>query len=386
MSHFSLMVVTDSQPSEEDLQKIMQPWHEFECTGDDDQYIQDIDKTEEARKEYESSTERKLRDPQGNYYCPYDEQFYREPTEEEKAHIGPIAGSGYDNGISWSSRKWSDGSGYHARVRFVPEDYEEVEIPVAESKSFAEFIEDYYGSKPLVLGKPRQDKHKYGFYEVDSEGEVLRVIDRTNPNKKWDYWRIGGRYRSKIQAKPKANALSTDPSWEWSQDRSIPEGYDQVCIGDIDRERMKQVAVQGRRDWANKCAKKAGVTLEQLELGCHQERESHTKWMELEEPRPRGAEYYDWSESQGYAIGTKVKRANWDIPELKEGESLEEWIQAAPSLTSFAVVLDGKWYERGEMGWWACVSNENEDWDAEFKKLFSSLNDNQWITILDCHI
>ena len=155
------MVVTDSQPSEEDLQKIMQPWHEFECTGDDDQYIQDIDKTEEARKEYESSTERKLRDPQGNYYCPYDEQFYREPTEEEKAHIGPIAGSGYDNGISWSSRKWSDGSGYHARVRFVPEDYEEVEIPVAESKSFAEFIEDYYGSKPLVLGKPRQDKHKY---------------------------------------------------------------------------------------------------------------------------------------------------------------------------------------------------------------------------------
>jgi hypothetical protein len=52
------------------------------------------------------------------------------------------------------------------------------------------------------------------------------------------------------------------------------------------------------------------------------------------------------------------------------------------------VIKDGKWYQRGEMGWWACVANEKESdvWAEEFGKLMESLSDDTLMTLVDCHI
>lgn len=57
-------------------------------------------------------------------------------------------------------------------------------------------------------------------------------------------------------------------------------------------------------------------------------------------------------------------------------------------LKTFAIVKDGMWYERGEMGWWAAVSNEksDEEWEAQRKILMESLPDDTLISIFDCHI
>ena len=53
---------------------------------------------------------------------------------------------------------------------------------------------------------------------------------------------------------------------------------------------------------------------------------------------------------------------------------------------TFAILKDGKWYEKGNMGWWGVVSDENEQWDKEFERIISEVNDNELITIVDCHI
>src|SRR5512147_421756 len=132
MSHFSVLVVTDRKPSHADLAAILRPWHEFECTGVADQYVIDKDITEEARAEYESSTETRLRDPAGGLHSPYADKFYREPTAEESAQFGRIAGAGSDGTISWTSRDWGDGRGYRAKVEFTPEGWEEVKVPTSE--------------------------------------------------------------------------------------------------------------------------------------------------------------------------------------------------------------------------------------------------------------
>lgn len=57
-------------------------------------------------------------------------------------------------------------------------------------------------------------------------------------------------------------------------------------------------------------------------------------------------------------------------------------------LKTFALVKDGVWYERGQMGWWACVSNEkaDEEWDEEYRKLLEGLPDDTLISVFDCHI
>jgi len=57
-------------------------------------------------------------------------------------------------------------------------------------------------------------------------------------------------------------------------------------------------------------------------------------------------------------------------------------------MTTFAVLKDGKWYQRGEMGWWGIVTDRKEDsqWDIEFNKLIADLPDDTLLSVYDCHI
>ena len=54
----------------------------------------------------------------------------------------------------------------------------------------------------------------------------------------------------------------------------------------------------------------------------------------------------------------------------------------------FCVIIDGVWYERGKMGWWACVSDEKEkgDWNEEFMKLIKALPEKSLVANYDFHI
>lgn len=92
---------------------------------------------------------------------------------------------------------------------------------------------------------------------------------------------------------------------------------------------------------------------------------------------------WDW-----YTIGGR-----WD-DELKlvSGELVNEayvseidWRDNIP----FAFITpDGEWHEKGNMGWWACVSNEKKknDWETEFKDFINNLDDDVIVTVVDCHI
>lgn len=131
MSHFSVIVVTDEFPTYELLSDLMQPFHEFECTGVDDQYVQDIDITEDCRKEFEERKYTRLRDADGALHDPYDDRFYRDPTPDEAAKIGPIAGTGRCGEFSYHSKDWGDGRGYRSKLRFVPDGMVEVEVPAS---------------------------------------------------------------------------------------------------------------------------------------------------------------------------------------------------------------------------------------------------------------
>ena len=50
--------------------------------------------------------------------------------------------------------------------------------------------------------------------------------------------------------------------------------------------------------------------------------------------------------------------------------------------------LDGDWHEKGEMGWFACVTNEKGQncWEEEFKDYIESLDCNCLVTVVDFHI
>jgi hypothetical protein len=68
----------------------------------------------------------------------------------------------------------------------------------------------------------------------------------------------------------------------------------------------------------------------------------------------------------------------------------EEYVNKAraSATITFAIVKDGKWFERGEMGWWGVVSNEEDrdTWYQKYSELLDGLSDDTLLTLVDCHI
>lgn len=342
MSHFTVLVVGD------DHEKQLQKFHEFECTGEDDEYVQDIDETEECRKEYESQTTTKIKSPSGEMFDPYDDQFYREPVdEEEKKSIG--LGTGVAKGLSYTSKDWGDGKGYRAKIRFVPEGWEKVEIPTSQEQTFVEFLEDYYGRSVVLFNQKPEltEKHKYGYVLLNEDGTVAKVIDRTNPNRKWDWFQVGGRWAGFFTLKEGAQGTRGAQSWMQKMGgQPYPEGkVDQARKGDIDFDSM------------------------------------------FAENMKNAEESWSKYEAEVAEKGIEKVSAYWDYG-IKKDETREQYIARKSFPGTFAVLYNGEWYERGSMGWWGAVHDEKEDdiWDAEFKKLLASISDNTLLTVVDCHI
>jgi hypothetical protein len=77
--------------------------------------------------------------------------------------------------------------------------------------------------------------------------------------------------------------------------------------------------------------------------------------------------------------------------ELEEFQCTEEeYVKRGQgnAIVTFAVLKDGKWYERGKMGWWGCIADEKnkDDWNNEFNKLIDTVPGETLLTIFDCHI
>ncbi len=195
------MVVTDKK---EQVDEALQPFHEFECTGKDDTHVQDVDVTKEAEEEYTKQTTKMLRDSAGELNDPNTDEFYREPTPYEQEKIGPMGGTGCAKGISFTSKDWGDGRGYRTKVHFTPVGYEEVTVMQNECMSFIEFISYWYWyENPVKFNEQpdSNDAHKYGYAKLLEDGSVDKVIKRTNPNAKWDWWQTGGRWTGALKLK-----------------------------------------------------------------------------------------------------------------------------------------------------------------------------------------
>ena len=54
----------------------------------------------------------------------------------------------------------------------------------------------------------------------------------------------------------------------------------------------------------------------------------------------------------------------------------------------FCIVINGEWYEKGEMGWFGLTTNEKgkQNWEDEVKSLISNLPEDSEVTLIDFHI
>jgi hypothetical protein len=282
MSHFTVMVIGPNYESQ------LAPYHEFESTGENNQYVQDVDITDE--------------------------------------------------------------------IKNLIQEYKDDENPLEAA------LEDYGLENCIVDNESdidREHKHKFGYAIVVDE-QLIKAVNRTNPNKKWDWYQVGGRWSGMLKLKSGSSRA------DWARK------------GDIDWEGMRNIA-----------ANEAGQFWDKVQAV------APNGWKSWEDVRDQFANDIDAARN---AYHTQAGRQALQLS--KDNElmwvdddvlvSREEYVQNARDSASmtFAVIKDSQWMERGSMGWWG-ISVGNmpaSEWYSKMAAMIDELDDNTLITIVDCHI
>lgn len=161
---------------------------------------------------------------------------------------------------------------------------------------------------------------------IDDEGNLLTTY---NPDSKWDWYRIGGRFSDLLET------YTTVSEWF--------DGYsDSAKVKNIDFAGNLEIYDESIVEWDDIMNNIANT------------------WYTKEYYQ----EYYD---------------------------SAEDYARRNSEFNTLAVVLpDGSWHEKGSMGWFGLSSEtpeEARDWDRNYRERFIDTADPEWIlTIVDCHI
>lgn len=288
MSHFTVLVVTDTP---EQVESALQPFHEYECTGINDEYV---------------------------VFCPAEESMDEMKSTHER-----------------HKKEYQDST---------PADFDE-------------FVSECYGYE-----------NRDGVYGRE-----------TNPNAKWDWWLVGGRWSGMLRLKEGATGASG--RLPLIMGGGVSDGIDQARKGDIDFDTPM-----------NEAGEKAAILWDAVN------NVAPDGWMTWEMVRKDEQDISKASvtyHKQPSLISAKeaikqVKNTDdlffFEFDELLTDRASYVEKKRKEAIGTFAVLVDGKWLEKGDMGWWACVSNENENWADDFIGILDRIPDDKLLTVVDCHI
>ena len=244
------------------------------------------------------------------------------------------------------------------------EGWEEKEVPVKECyPTWTEYAREYCGYQP-------DDEGRYGYWY--------------NPNAKWDWYQLGGRWTGLLKLKRTINSEARVGS-AGLMTKEAGWGYaDQARIEDIDLEGMQEEA----RVKAEETYDKFEAVTKGLEVPptWEQVRKSHPDDIDAARAEWRS---YPWVKAMQQSDLDVFFGDTHDYYCVNTG-GREAYVERckAQAFSTFAVLKDGQWYERGSMGWWGVVSDEKDtdNWQEEFNKLVLSLPGDTLISVYDVHI
>jgi hypothetical protein len=348
MSHFTVLVIGENpeeqlKPFDENLRT------EFE------------DKTEEYRKDYET-------EKVNEFYCASHSSWGMQITQElfetlKKSKIGRVvvydvtkldpmsymrSGKKYRGYYAVDGNKRSKGTQWFEVDEVLSTTHPDSDVcfegtvRVRKIRAPKEILlKDRYATYEEYL------KEWHGVDDINHQGYDY------NPKAKWDWYQLGGRWTGFFKLKPRATGVLGNPSLVSSKRAEIGTS-DQARKKDIDFEKMAQEQFEEAAETYDKFEeeyKKGGMT--------------------------SSTGYFD------YNVHNLGKDADHYVP-----ESRELYLKRHAAVGTFAVLKDGEWYEKGNMGWWGFVSDEKnpDEWNDQFNKLITELPEDTLLSVYDCHI
>lgn len=401
MSHFVALVIhrQPERPTEKQLGAALQPWHEYESTGKKDQYVTRVDVTAEVDKWLDTPERVEcVRLADGELLTKDDP---RASVTANAAADAIIEKAG--QAVMAAEATGEDTEGINDQMEKDLENVPDKALPEG-----ATLVKVSHREYLKIANKSRVDyvKEQVGYNYDPDANQFYRM---TNPNAKWDWWSVGGRWTGYFK-----------PNYDPDTDERNQETCF-LCKGSGKREDMpEQEKCNGcngtgtRAKWPTQWAK---VEEDQVQfkdipfaaLRAEKEQKAAEKYDKVASIVD-GREYKTFEqlrELHGAGNTDKARDEYWAQPVVRDvsaaravyfgegpedvvGEDRATYIKKRGDTAGvpFAIVDQGKWYEKGEMGWWAVVSNEKDQnaWNEECQKLFASLDPNFWVTVVDCHI
>jgi hypothetical protein len=348
MSHFSvLLVIEDIVPNtpggiQARVESEMAPFMENCCGEPDKIYMKFYDEEDEYRKEYEEEGREMVVMPDGRLLHTWDKEFSVTKTD----------------GIF--------GPGSHK----VPEHLPKRMVPYKESFStFEEFVREWHGRK-----ERDETYNRFGYWQ--------------NPNAKWDWYEIGGRWAGFFKMKPgRQGGLGSQYNFSGELEKS--SDLADVCLKSaIDFKSMRKEArdnaakVYDAVHEAIKGTPEPELWVSVLEKYPKEEIDTARKEYH-DQPRVKAFSKFSGSKEGSEMLGFFSNVENFNMPR-------EQYLANASNHVGvpFALIRHGKWYEQGRMGWWGMVADEKdpETWNSMVSKLMDELADTTLLVVIDCHI
>jgi hypothetical protein len=221
---------------------------------------------------------------------------------------------------------------------------------------------------------------------VKHEDGTWHEYSTYNPDSKWDWYQLGGRWADFLKLKSGVDGIKGEPSL-LDEDFKPEEGRaDAALKKDIDFDGMRDEDGEkaGKRwDKVNELLKDLPVN-ESWETIRRRHTKDDTDFSNMDAARAEyGAQPRVQAFNKNHEFGFFASPEDYNI-------SREQYVQNARNgaVSTFALLKDGVWYEKGKMGWWACVSDEKEQdvWDKQVSDMLDALPDDTLISIYDCHI
>ncbi len=203
---------------------------------------------------------------------------------------------------------------------------------------------------------------KFGWRWYTEDGvQVTGLYHYTNPNAKWDWYEIGGRWRDSFQFK---DGISRKPS---------------VAKSLYDFDAMKE-----------KLTKEAGENWDRIRTVLFMS--PLVSWEEAKTRYPES----EGAARQFYNNQPVIKELSrigvWLDDSIKHivNDSREDYCKytSARYFPCYAILDEDGWHAQGEMGWWGMSADDytEEEWQGIVEDYLKVIPDDTKLTFVDCHI